>query len=108
MVGRVIAYLVHELRSPVTVIDGYAQLALRADPQEVPELIESVRRGAHELERRIAALGDVRDVRRGAMRLSLEEVDVGGSRFTISLPAIADESCDRARATGCDRAARGS
>lgn len=79
----VLAYLVHELRSPLTVIAGYAELALDHQDPDHPEFIEAISRGAWELDRRLATLADARDAGRGAMRLTLEDVDLGDLTRTL-------------------------
>jgi len=73
----VLAYLVHELRSPLTVIAGYADLAQRANDPNTPAYLEAISRAAQDLDRRISSLADARDAGRGAMRLVLEDVNVG-------------------------------
>jgi signal transduction histidine kinase len=67
---EVLAHIVHELRSPLTAISGYAELALQAEGQDTSEFLEAIARGARELDRRLSNLAD--DAGCGAMRQAIE------------------------------------
>ena len=67
---EVLAHIVHELRSPLTAVTGYADLALHAEGQDISEFLEAIARGARELDRRISNLTD--HAGRTAMRQAIE------------------------------------
>jgi diguanylate cyclase (GGDEF)-like protein len=74
---EVISYLVHELRSPLTAISGFAQL-LQSSTGDVPtgEFVDAIVRNADELENRLASLREVNQVLRGGLTLRTEDSDV--------------------------------
>jgi PAS domain S-box-containing protein len=74
-VDDVLAYLVHELRSPLAVIAGYVGLGLEDESQDAT-ILDPIRRAADELDHRIATLSDSREASIGAMRVDLADVDV--------------------------------
>lgn len=76
----------HELRTPVTSIKGYAQLALRAadaQPARLRETLETLDRQTDRLSRLITQLLDVSRIEAGRLTLELERVDVGLLVLTV-------------------------
>lgn len=67
---EVIAHIVHELRSPLTAVTGYADLALHSEGEDISTFLEAIARGARELDRRISSLTD--DADHGVMRQAIE------------------------------------
>lgn len=70
----------HELRTPVTSIKGYAQLALRAadsDPLRVRQLLQTLDGQTDRLSRLITQLLDVSRIEAGRLRLEPERTDLG-------------------------------
>jgi signal transduction histidine kinase len=73
----------HELRTPVTVIKGYAQAILRAeragrlDPVRLRHELTTIVRGADRLDRLVQDLLDVSRLRTGQLTLQLEPVNLG-------------------------------
>ena len=72
---ELVAYLVHELRSPLTVISGYARMAVDDDPS-IGDVLDPILRGAADMEQRIATLADTRAVSQGTMVLDLQTIDL--------------------------------
>lgn len=70
----------HELRTPVTSIKGYAQLALRAvdhDPARLRQTLETLDGQTDRLSRLITQLLDVSQIEAGRLRLEPERIDLG-------------------------------
>lgn len=70
----------HELRTPVTSIKGYAQLALRAvdhDPARLRQTLETLDGQTDRLSRLITQLLDVSRIEAGRLRLEPERIDLG-------------------------------
>lgn len=70
----------HELRTPVTSVKGYAQLALRAldhDPARLRQTLETLDGQTDRLARLITQLLDVSRIEAGRLRLELERIDFG-------------------------------
>src|SRR3546814_18326309 len=67
----VLAYVVHDLGSPLSVISGYADRAIRGAAQgDVSPFLPPIRRAAADLEERVARLADARDASNGSDRKS--------------------------------------
>ncbi|HEY4376991.1 MAG TPA: EAL domain-containing protein [Acidimicrobiales bacterium] len=77
-VDEAVAFLVQELRSPLTIIGSRAAHALEADPHDAMEVLQAIRRSAGELDRRISMLDDMRMADQGALHLQLEQIAVDG------------------------------
>ncbi len=72
-VGQMVGSLVHDLRNPVTVVTGMADLiAIEEDPVERREMTDSIRRSA---DRMSALCNDVLDFTRGSSQLQIAEYD---------------------------------
>jgi len=82
-VDEIVAYLVHELRAPLTVVMGYADLALRNGGAE-PKYLEPILRNVEDLDRRLTMLADLRRAGHGAVRLELEATDVAEVVLTVA------------------------
>ena len=73
------AYLIHELRSPLAVVIGFAELLGEVDPTSAPHrYLDAILRNAREVEARLSHVADARDALHGGIALNLELVDVAG------------------------------
>ncbi len=91
-----IGVLSHDLRSPLTVIHGFAQL-LRRHPEQsesVRKAGESIETSAHRMERLIAELTDAGRLDAGKLMLDVAPVELG---------AFISDLVERLRAGGADR-----
>ncbi|HEX8620180.1 MAG TPA: PAS domain S-box protein [Thermoanaerobaculia bacterium] len=75
----------HDLRNPLTKIALSADLLVGADPQEQPELVETIRLSARQMERLIQDLLDV---------ARMESGNLSVARDTIDPAPIVREMCD--------------
>lgn len=76
-VDDIIGYLAHELASPLTVITGYAEMAMGHADGELAVFLTAIERGADDLRQRVALLEEVRDLTSGMIRLDRRDSDVG-------------------------------
>jgi PAS domain S-box-containing protein/diguanylate cyclase (GGDEF)-like protein len=75
-VDEVLAMIVSELRSPLSVITGYAGLAMDDDGGDLSKFLPPILRSAEQIERRIATLAEARSPEVGGLALRLDDVDV--------------------------------
>ncbi|MEX2660087.1 MAG: EAL domain-containing protein [Acidimicrobiales bacterium] len=73
---RAISYLVHELRSPLAAITGFAGLVEDSSPEPASGYASAILRSAHELEHRLDTLGEADDLVRGELTIDPEDLDV--------------------------------
>ncbi|MCL5957717.1 MAG: hybrid sensor histidine kinase/response regulator, partial [Chloroflexi bacterium] len=98
----------HDLKSPITSIKGYAQLALRrlqsASLEQVHESLAMVNKQADNLVRLINTLLDVSQIQAGRLELSPESLDLGalivdmGERLQVTTDKhqiVVDEPAER-------------
>ena len=72
-----LAYLIHELRTPLVALLGFTQLLSEAElSDEGRELLDVIMRSAEELDERVASVRDARDAVEGGMTLDLAACDV--------------------------------
>ncbi len=76
-----LAYVVHELRSPLTAIDGFAYLAAHEvdeldDPGELPDYLDHIHRGLRTMQELIDALHDSSTANLGGMALDLQLTEI--------------------------------
>ena len=79
--GQFISVAAHELKTPVTIMKGYAQTLLRTDAELSPQrrrMLEAIDRGADRISRIIDDLLDVSRLHVGRLELSMETVDLTG------------------------------
>ena len=88
-----IATAAHELKTPVTIMKGYAQVLLRSPQSLAPEqqkMLESVDRGADRINRIVRDLLDISRLQSGSVQLRVEWVD---------LPSLIEDIVGQARLT---------
>jgi len=74
---EVIAYLVHELRSPLAAITGFAELLHASTaPESSSDYAAAIVRNAHELENRLGSLREVNGLLRGGLTLRADDHDI--------------------------------
>ncbi len=68
--------LVHEIRTPLTVVMGYASLLEGASDPDDADAAVRIRRASERIDRLIRNLADVSNVDAGTLRLSIRQVDL--------------------------------
>ncbi|MDQ3756754.1 MAG: EAL domain-containing protein, partial [Actinomycetota bacterium] len=93
-VEDVVSVLAHELRTPITVIRGFAEtlaeLLVSGRTEVLESAIEAINRQTHGMETMLASLAEMRAVDEGTLRLSVEDRALGEMvRETVNDVAVA-------------------
>ncbi|WCO66016.1 EAL domain-containing protein [Iamia majanohamensis] len=104
--------LVHEIRTPLTVVMGYASLLEGATDPDDADAAVRIRRASERIDRLIRNLADVSNVDAGSLRLSIRQVDLVAMvervlddlRDTLGRPLVLGPVADEVPAVGIDEA----
>ncbi len=93
-IGKLASLILHDIRNPVSVVRGYAEMMLN-HPEDRERIVRDAKRIIGEADRLNRIAGDLLDYSRGDIRLNLQIVDLGDL-----VAEVAEEFGEKLRARG--------